>query len=62
MRYPGTLVVEFLDPLPPGLSRDEFLARISSAIEDATGRLVEAARREQAQLFGGVPDSASAKI
>ena len=62
MRYPGTLIVEFLDPLPPGLSRDEFLARISSAIEEATGRLVEAARREQAQLFGGVPDSASAKI
>ena len=27
MRYPGTLVVEFLDPLPPGLPRDEFLAR-----------------------------------
>jgi len=48
--------------LPPGLSRDEFLTRIASAIEDATGRLVEAARREQAQLFGGVPDSASAKI
>ena len=29
MRYPGTLVVEFLDPLPPGLSRGEFLARVS---------------------------------
>ncbi len=61
MRYPGTLVVEFLDPLPPGLSRREFIARISSVIEDATGRLVETARREQAQLFGRVPSSASAK-
>jgi 1-acyl-sn-glycerol-3-phosphate acyltransferase len=61
MRYPGTLVVEFLDPLPPGLSRDEFLARMSSAIEEATGRLVEVARREQARLFGRVPDSASAE-
>jgi len=30
-------------------------------IEDATNRLVEAARREQAQLFGRVPGSASAK-
>ena len=28
MRYPGTLVVEFLDPIPPGLKRDEFLARV----------------------------------
>ena len=27
MRYPGTLVVEFLDPLPPGLPRKEFIAR-----------------------------------
>ena len=61
MRYPGTLVVEFLDPLPPGLSRDEFTARVSGVIEEATNRLVEAARREQAQLFGGVPGSASAK-
>ena len=57
MRYPGTLVVEFLDPLPPGLSRGEFLARVSTVIEDATQRLVEAARQEQAQLFGRVPGS-----
>jgi 1-acyl-sn-glycerol-3-phosphate acyltransferase len=61
MRYPGTMVVEFLDPLPPGLSRDEFLARLSAVIEEATNRLVETARREQAQLFGRVPNSASAK-
>jgi 1-acyl-sn-glycerol-3-phosphate acyltransferase len=60
MRYPGTLVVEFLDPVPPGLPRDEFLTRISATIEEATARLVEAARREQQQLFGGVPNSASA--
>src|SRR5229473_6732557 len=52
MRYPGTLVVEFLDPLPAGLPRKEFNTRIATGIEDATNRLVEAARREQAQLFG----------
>jgi 1-acyl-sn-glycerol-3-phosphate acyltransferase len=61
MRYPGTLVVEFLDPVPPGLARDEFLTRISAVIEDATVRLVEVARREQEQLFGRVRNSASAK-
>jgi len=61
MRYPGTLVVEFLDPVPPGLARDEFLTRISSVIEDATLRLVEAGRREQAQLFKRPENSASAK-
>jgi 1-acyl-sn-glycerol-3-phosphate acyltransferase len=57
MRYPGTLVVEFLDPLPPGLPRHEFIARVSTVIEDATNRLVAVAREEQAQLFGRVPAS-----
>jgi 1-acyl-sn-glycerol-3-phosphate acyltransferase len=61
MRYPGTLVVEFLDPLPPGLARKEFSIRIRTSIEDATKRLVDAARQEQAQLFGRVRSSASAK-
>jgi 1-acyl-sn-glycerol-3-phosphate acyltransferase len=60
MRYPGTLVVEFLDPLPQGLGRREFIARVSTVIEEATNRLVETARQEQAQLFGRVP-SAPAK-
>lgn len=55
MRYPGTLVVEFLDPLPAGLPRKEFMVRVSTAIEQATRLLVEEARREQAQLFGRVP-------
>jgi 1-acyl-sn-glycerol-3-phosphate acyltransferase len=47
--------------VPPGLPRDEFLTRISAVIEDATRRLVEAGQREQEQLFGRVPNSASAK-
>ena len=61
MRYPGTLVVEFLDPLPAGLNRKEFTVRISTVIEAATNRLVEAARQEQAQLFGVVPSAPSGK-
>jgi 1-acyl-sn-glycerol-3-phosphate acyltransferase len=60
MRYPGTLVVEFLDPLPPGLSRREFIARVSAVIEEATNRLVETAQHEQTQLFGRARNSASA--
>lgn len=54
-RYPGTLVVEFLDPLPAGLPRKEFMVRVSAAIEENTRRLVDTARAEQAQLFGRVP-------
>jgi 1-acyl-sn-glycerol-3-phosphate acyltransferase len=60
LRYPGTLVVEFLDPLPPGLPRTEFLARIQAVIEEATDQLVAAGRAEQAQLFGRVPQPAKA--
>jgi 1-acyl-sn-glycerol-3-phosphate acyltransferase len=59
LRYPGTLVVEFLDPLPPGLSRKEFITAISTSIEAATNRIVAAAREEQAELFGRVPNAAA---
>jgi 1-acyl-sn-glycerol-3-phosphate acyltransferase len=61
LRYPGTIVVEFLDPLPPGLTRDQFIERASGAIEEATARLVEAGRQEQAKLFGRVPDRGAVK-
>ena len=54
MRYPGTLVVEFLDPIPPGLPRDEFLKRVESVIEEATNRIVAAAKAEKERLFGGI--------
>lgn len=57
MRYPGTLVVEFLDPLPPGLSRRQFLTRVSTVIENATNRIVDTAQAEQAQLLGRVPSA-----
>ncbi len=58
MRYPGTLVVEFLDPLPAGLPKEEFLTRVQAAIEGATGRIVEAGRKEQEQLIGSAPSYA----
>lgn len=61
LRYPGTITVEFLDPLPPGLKRDAFMTRLEASIEGATDRLVEAGRREQAQLFGGVPHTPAAE-
>jgi 1-acyl-sn-glycerol-3-phosphate acyltransferase len=57
MRYPGTLVVEFLDPIPPGLKRDEFLKRVETVIEEATNRIVAVAQAEQKELFGGIPQT-----
>src|ERR1700754_1558077 len=52
LRYPGTIVVEFLDVIPPGLTRDEFLARAREAIETATARHVAEGRRERSRLIG----------
>jgi 1-acyl-sn-glycerol-3-phosphate acyltransferase len=52
LRYPGTIVVEFLDLIPPGLSRDEFLARASQVIETATEKLIAEGRRERSRLIG----------
>ena len=40
IRLPGTVVVEILDPIPPGLDNRAFAARLQSAIEEATARLV----------------------
>lgn len=48
LRYPGTLIVEFLDPLPPNLPRKEFMPKIEAAIETATARIVAEARAEMA--------------
>jgi 1-acyl-sn-glycerol-3-phosphate acyltransferase len=39
LRYPGTIVVEILDPIPPGFPRQEFMERLQSVIETASNRL-----------------------
>jgi 1-acyl-sn-glycerol-3-phosphate acyltransferase len=39
-RYPGTIIVEILEPIPPGLPRAEFRRRLESCIEQATERLL----------------------
>jgi 1-acyl-sn-glycerol-3-phosphate acyltransferase len=45
-RYPGTIRVEVLDPIPPGLGKDEFFERLQGEVEAATARLVAAGERE----------------
>jgi 1-acyl-sn-glycerol-3-phosphate acyltransferase len=49
LRYPGTVVVEFLDPIPAGLEPKAFFRRLQADIESATARLVEEGRRESGQ-------------
>jgi 1-acyl-sn-glycerol-3-phosphate acyltransferase len=45
MRYPGTIIVEFLPPLPPGLPPRTFLDQLTTAIETASDRLLLEAER-----------------
>ncbi len=46
LRYPGTIVVEILDPIPPGLDAKAFFQRLQDDIERATTRLIEEGRRD----------------
>ncbi|MBI6628718.1 lysophospholipid acyltransferase family protein [Pontibaca salina] len=45
MRKPGLAVVEFLEPIPPGLKRAEFMARLEQGIETRSDALMEEARQ-----------------
>ena len=51
IRRPGTIVVEILPPIPPGLPRDDFLRRLEAAIEGASSRLL---------VEGGAPEAVRA--
>jgi 1-acyl-sn-glycerol-3-phosphate acyltransferase len=54
MRKPGTIVVEFLDPIPPGLPKAEFLTRLTGAIETASTRLLAEAKAKEPAGSGAV--------
>jgi len=51
LHYAGTIVVEVLDPIPPGLDKDTFFTRLRDAIETASTRLLHEAenRRQQSR-------------
>ncbi|NOC84881.1 1-acyl-sn-glycerol-3-phosphate acyltransferase [Ruegeria sp. HKCCD6228] len=40
MRKPGLAIVDFLDPIEPGVGRDEFLARLEDVIETRSNELM----------------------
>jgi 1-acyl-sn-glycerol-3-phosphate acyltransferase len=47
LRRPGTIVVEFLDPIAPGLDRTSFLRLLQERTEAATNKLIaEAVSRD----------------
>ncbi|MGD9507211.1 MAG: lysophospholipid acyltransferase family protein [Geminicoccaceae bacterium] len=53
VKRPGLIVVEFLEPIPPGLARKAFMQHLEQAIETATASLVaEAHGRGAGQSVG----------
>jgi len=46
IRKPGTIMLSFLPPIPPGLDRKVFQARLIDAIETETARLVEEGQQD----------------
>jgi 1-acyl-sn-glycerol-3-phosphate acyltransferase len=52
-RYPGTIVVEFLDPIAPGLDKQVFFERLQEVIETATARLIAEGQRQRGATDDG---------
>lgn len=40
LKKPGKAVIEFLEPIPSGLSKEETLARLTKAVEDRSAELI----------------------
>ncbi len=56
LRHPGTIVLEYLAPIAPGLDRRAFMAALEERIETATNLLI---REAGARPFGDEWDAAS---
>ncbi len=55
-RATGTAIIEFLDPIPPGLPKEEFLARLTEVVEARTAELVAEATGEPVTRATLIPD------
>jgi 1-acyl-sn-glycerol-3-phosphate acyltransferase len=52
LRLPGTVRVEFLDPIPPGLEMNAFFTRLKDVMETATARLIAEGESELKRSIG----------
>ena len=43
LRYPGTITLEFLDPIEPGMNKDAFAKRLQDTIEERSNALMHEA-------------------
>ena len=44
--HPGTITVEFLPPIPPGLKRQQFMSELESSIEGVAEQLYNEALQQ----------------
>jgi 1-acyl-sn-glycerol-3-phosphate acyltransferase len=54
-RPPGRIVIEFLEPISPGLDKETFMRLLQTRIEAATEKLVAEACREEPALRAAMP-------
>jgi 1-acyl-sn-glycerol-3-phosphate acyltransferase len=55
-KFPGTATLQFLDPIPPGLSKADFMKRLEDAIEGQSDILIAEACRQPVVPSKLVPD------
>jgi len=48
LRHPGTIIVEFLEPIPAGLDRKSFMETLETRVEAAAARLLTESGRAEA--------------
>lgn len=54
IKYPGTVTIEFLAPIHPGLSRQDFMCRLEDVIEIRTNELVAHSPTESIEVLTGI--------
>lgn len=58
----GTAVIEFLDPIPPGLPKREFLAELTKRVEMRSAELIAEATEQPVQESQLLPDPVKGEI
>lgn len=53
---PGDAVIEFLEPIAPGLEKNTFMARLEAAIEDRSIALLGDTKLEGVEIGAILPD------
>lgn len=57
LRRPGKIVIEFLEPIPPGLDKKSFFAILQERIETASTRLIEESLRMDPSLEKAIEEA-----